>query len=239
MKLTYVCAMHVQRTALAAGVLALGALGGCRGVGQATTPGVTMVIGPSAAISPSPPQTRFVAGGLEVPAPAASGSAAPADLKGTRPAPPAASNAPAPLPLATPDRLTGGMFAVTVPNTWRRRVDGDAAVLLALEGPAAAGRFVARADDADGVSLAAWQTMLRDQAGDGLVAASLTSLDELGGVFVSSNRHTADGPRYFRAWGFMYRRQFVTLTASWDKLDPQAAAVQLDVDALIKSWKWL
>ncbi|MEB3285347.1 MAG: hypothetical protein VKN33_08685 [Candidatus Sericytochromatia bacterium] len=146
---------------------------------------------------------------------------------------------PRPTPTPEPINLEFDSFLLRVPHPWVVERQQAGPFSLQLRYAAGVGVLTIDVENSEDGRLDSLQSAARSRAGDGYVAQGSLTLDEVRGFQVNSNRDTSEGKRYVIERGFVYRSRAWRITSEWDKRTPEAVAVERDVSAILKTWRWL
>lgn len=189
--------------------------------------------------TPAPPTTPRPSGPFLV-VPSAPPVAAASPRLSPTPAPaPTPTPTPRPTPTPAPQTLEFDTFLLRVPHPWVVETRENQPMTLRLRYAPGVGSLRVDVDDAGELRLEARQAEARARAGDGYVAQATLTLDEVRGFQVNSNRDTPEGKRYVIERGFIYRSRYWNIVSEWDKRTAEAVAVERDVAAILKTWRWL
>jgi hypothetical protein len=161
------------------------------------------------------------------------GVASPSPRASAEPAPSAA-----PSVAPTPTRLESTNFFFLVPVGWTITAQSATPEGLTLRGADARAAFSVTTLGGE-PNLAERRAEAVEEAGSGILTHTNATLDEVSGYYITSNRDTPDGKRYVVEYGFVYRHKTFVLQARWDKRQADADAVARDVQAIVKSFRWL
>lgn len=150
---------------------------------------------------------------------------------------PAASPSPTPTPLASPTRIESASFFFTPPAGWVVETRSSTPELVRLRAADGRSTFTVSSDATTDLSVRRERAVT--EAGAGLLTNTGATIDQVNGFYVTSNRDTAEGKRYVVEYGFIYRQRAFVLQGSWDKREANAEAIAEDIQALIKTFKWL
>jgi hypothetical protein len=153
---------------------------------------------------------------------------------------PSAETAPSAAPTAapTPTRLESTNFFFLVPVGWTVTAQSATPEGLTLQGADARTSFTVATYGGE-PDLAKRRAAAVAEAGSGILTNTSATLDEVSGYYLTSNRDTADGKRYVVEYGFVYRNKTFVLQGRWDKRQGDADAVAREVQAIVKSFRWL
>ncbi|MEB3195596.1 MAG: hypothetical protein VKP62_00175 [Candidatus Sericytochromatia bacterium] len=152
---------------------------------------------------------------------------------------PSPSPSPTPTPTPEPQVLEFDAFLVRVPHPWRVALKQTEPIALQLVPGAGVGGLRVAVEEAGDTRLESRQAEARGLAGDGYLAQAALTLDEVRGFQINSNRDGAEGKRYVIERGFIYRSRYWRIVSEWDKRTPEAGAIERDVTAILKTWRWL
>ena len=150
---------------------------------------------------------------------------------------PSAAPSPTPSPAPSPTRLESASFFFTPPAGWAVETRTDTPEFVRLRAADGRSTFTVSSDPTTDLSVRRERAVR--EAGAGLLTNTGATIDQVNGFYVTSNRDTAEGKRYVVEYGFIYRQKAFVLQGSWDKREANAEAISEDVQAIVKTFKWL
>jgi hypothetical protein len=157
------------------------------------------------------------------------------------PSPRASAEAPpsaAPSVAPTPTRVESANFFFVTPVGWTIEAQSATPEGVTLRGADARSVFTVATFGGE-PSLTKRRAEAVEEAGSGILTNTSATIDEVPGYYLTSNRDTADGKRYVVEYGFVYRNKTFVLQGRWDKRQADADAVAREVQAIVKSFRWL